>query len=45
MATGVIHAGACGFTINVKAVSDEDNKVQLKITSVIALITKKLRRN
>lgn len=33
MATGVIHAGACGFTINVKAVSDEDNKVQLEITS------------
>ena len=33
MATGVIHAGACGFTINVKAVSDEDYKVQLEITS------------
>ncbi|WP_243454623.1 DUF6951 family protein [Desulfosporosinus fructosivorans] len=33
MATGVIHAGVCGFTINVKAVSDEDNKVQLEITS------------
>ena len=33
MATGVIHAGACGFTINVKAVSDDDNKVQLEITS------------
>ena len=33
MATGIIHAGVCGFTINVKAVSDEDNKVQLEITS------------
>lgn len=33
MATGVINAGVCGFTINVKAVSDEDNKVQLEITS------------
>ena len=33
MTTGVIHAGVCGFTINVKAVSDEDNKVQLEITS------------
>jgi len=33
MATGVIHAGVCGFTINVKAVSDKDNKVQLEITS------------
>ena len=33
MATGVIHAGVCGFSINVKAVSDEDNKVQLKITN------------
>jgi len=32
MSTGVINAGACGFTINVKAVS-EDNKVQLEITS------------
>ena len=33
MAKGVIHAGACGFTINVTAVSDEDNNVQLEITS------------
>ena len=33
MATGVIHAGVCGFTINVKAVGDDDNKVQLEITS------------
>ena len=33
MATGVIHAGVCGFTINVKAVADEDHKVQLEITS------------
>ena len=33
MATGVIHAGVCGFTINVKAVSDDDHKVQLEITS------------
>ena len=33
MATGVIHAGVCGFTINVKAVCDDNNKVQLEITS------------
>jgi len=33
MATGVIHAGVCGFTITVKAVSDKDKKVQLEITS------------
>jgi hypothetical protein len=33
MATGVIHAGVCGFTINVKAVNDEDNKIKLEITS------------
>lgn len=33
MATGVIHAGVCGFTINIKAFSDEDHKVQLEITS------------
>lgn len=33
MATGIIHAGVCGFTINVKAVSDEDHKVQLEIVS------------
>jgi len=33
MATGVIHAGVCGFTINVKAVADDDHKVQLEITS------------
>jgi len=33
MATGIIHAGVCGFTINVKAVSDADHKVQLEIVS------------
>jgi len=33
MATGIIHAGVCGFTINVKAVSDDNNKVKLEITS------------
>ena len=33
MATGVIHAGVCGFTIKVKAVGDNDNIVQLEITS------------
>lgn len=33
MATGTIHSGVCGFTINVKAVSDKDNKVKLDITS------------
>lgn len=29
MATGIIHAGVCGFTINVKAVSDDDNQIRL----------------
>ncbi len=33
MATGVVKAGICGFTINVKAISDDDNKVKLEITS------------
>ena len=33
MATGIIQAGVCGFTINVKAVSDKNKKVQLEITS------------
>lgn len=33
MATGVIHCGICGFTINVKAVSDSDQNVKLEITS------------
>lgn len=32
-ATGVIKAGACGFTINVKAVCDDGNKVKLVISS------------
>lgn len=33
MATGVIHSGVCGFTINVKAVCDDGHKVKLEITS------------
>ncbi|KJR46177.1 putative hydrolases or acyltransferases (alpha/beta hydrolase superfamily) [Desulfosporosinus sp. I2] len=33
MATGIIHAGVCGFTINVKAVSDDDHQIKLEITS------------
>lgn len=33
MATGVIKAGACGFTITVKAVSEDGHKVNLEITS------------
>ena len=33
MATGIIHAGVCGFTINVKAVSDGHHKIKLEITS------------
>ena len=33
MATGVIKAGVCGFTINVKAVSNDNHKVKLEITS------------
>lgn len=33
MATGVIKAGACGFTINVKALSGEKHIVKLEITS------------
>ncbi|OLN26152.1 DUF6951 family protein [Desulfosporosinus metallidurans] len=33
MATGVIHCGICGFTINVKAVSDSDQNVKLEINS------------
>jgi len=33
MATGIIHAGVCGFTINVKAVSDGHQKIKLEITS------------
>ncbi|HBV85420.1 hypothetical protein [Desulfosporosinus sp.] len=33
MVTGVIKAGVCGFTINVKAVSDDNQKVKLEITS------------
>jgi len=33
MATGVIKAGACGFTINVKALSEDGHKVKLEITS------------
>ena len=33
MATGIIHAGVCGFTINVKAVSDGQHKIKLEITS------------
>ncbi|MHB8073239.1 DUF6951 family protein [Desulfosporosinus fructosivorans] len=33
MATGIIHAGVCGFTINVKAVSDDEQKINLEITS------------
>jgi len=33
LAAGIIHAGVCGFTINVKAESDDDHKVRLEITS------------
>jgi hypothetical protein len=33
IATGVIHSGVCGFTINVKAVCDDNHKVKLEITS------------
>lgn len=33
MATGAIKAGACGFTINVKAISSDDHKVKLEISS------------
>lgn len=40
MATGIIHAGVCGFTINVKAVSDDSQStsrrskmIKLEITS------------
>jgi len=33
MATGVIKAGICGFTINVKAVSSDNHKVKLEIIS------------
>ncbi|EHQ88786.1 DUF6951 family protein [Desulfosporosinus youngiae] len=33
MATGVIKAGICGFTINVKAVAGDNHKVKLEITS------------
>ena len=40
MATGIIHAGVCGFTINVKAVSDDNQStsrrsklLKLEITS------------
>ena len=33
MATGIIHAGVCGFTINVNAVSDDDHIIKLEITS------------
>lgn len=33
MATGVINCGICGFTINVKAVSDSDQNVKLEIIS------------
>jgi hypothetical protein len=33
MATGVINCGVCGFTINVKAVSDSNNNVKLEIDS------------
>jgi len=33
MATGIIHVGVCGFTIKVKAVSDDDQKIKLEITS------------
>ena len=32
-ATGVIHSGICGFTINVKAVCDDGHKVKLEIKS------------
>ena len=33
MATGVIQCGACGFTINVKAVKGDGHNVSLAITS------------
>lgn len=33
MATGIIKAGVCGFTINVKAVCDDNHKAKLEITS------------
>ena len=33
MATGIIHAGVCGFTINVKAVSVGKHKIKLEIIS------------
>lgn len=33
MATGVIHCGVCGFTVNVKAVSDSKQNVKLEINS------------
>jgi len=33
IATGVIHSGVCGFTINVKAVCDDGHKVKLEIIS------------
>jgi hypothetical protein len=33
MATGVIKSGICGFTINVKALSDDRRIVKLEITS------------
>jgi len=33
MVTGIIHAGVCGFTINVKAVSDANHIIKLEITS------------
>lgn len=33
MATGVIHCGVCGFTVNVKADCDDHKKVKLEISS------------
>ena len=33
MVTGIIHAGVCGFIINVKAVSDGNHKIKLEIES------------
>lgn len=36
MATGIIHCGVCGFTINVKAVSD-DNQLNSRRSKMIKL--------
>lgn len=33
MATGVIHSGICGFTINVKATAEDGHTVSLEIES------------